>query len=1265
MSGNGMIELEINGKKVEAKTGQTIYEVVTEQGIDDIPVLCHSPELKPYASCFVCVVELEGKPNLVPSCATKVAPGMKVITRNERIEASRKTALELLMSNHYADCIAPCVIGCPAHVDVQGYIALAARGQYAEAADLIRQTNPLPAVCGRVCVRKCEGVCRRQLVDDPVAINDLKRYITDSPDAYEGWPERKAATGKRVAIVGAGPAGLSAAYYLGLKGHTCTILEMMEEPGGMLRYGIPSYRLPRNVLAKEVEYITSRAGVEIRCNEKLGRDYNLAGLREGYDAVFLAMGAMGANAMQVPGEENTPGVLKGLDFLIEMAQAPQPVHGTVVVIGGGNTAMDAARTSWRLGADKVLVIYRRTRAEMPADPMEVEALREEGIDVIELGAPQELVVNAEGKLTGIKCIRMKLGEPDASGRRRPVPVEGSEFVQNCDYCISAIGQTPVLDGIADDDPASPASSKWNTIVSDKDSYATRVPGVFAGGDVQSGASVAIDCIAAGQRAARSIHTFLMNEPVDLGQWAHMAHFNTHTAPHCDFKQAIVMSKDLLAEVQEGDLGESVKLARQKLPEIEVEERNSSFEEVSLGFGWDEAHHEWRRCLECGCTEVNDCRLREYCSEYGVELTKYSGKVRKHRVDERHPYITIDNNKCILCTRCIRTCEQVLGLSAIGLVNRGFGAMIQPAMGKPLAETPCVSCGNCEAACPTGAITIRLPFPGKAVVPSSEERSTCGFCSLGCQIRVRKTDDKHFWIDEPREPGYNRLCRWGRFGPELYLDQERVVSPLKREGGHFRETSFEDAYADIVADMQHAVQRYGPEAVAVFTGPELTNEQMFLAQRIAREALKTNNIACLSTLLVESAPNPLTPVLGFTQTTCDRRELENADVIILNNCDLELEQLILSMKVIEAIQRGAKVIAASGVRTELHRQAYLNLDPMRGTSATMWRAVSKLVLEHGNSGAVASFPGGEKYISDLAELELDTMLHTCGEDQDHLADAAQQLRDAKNVVIIHSPDRSDDKSPGDIIALGNLMALLHTQGVKTNLMMPRSASNTTGLESCGCAVEFMPGRLPVPDELLKVTPRRDTLLQRLVNGEIKAALILGEDPLRNNKVHAYLENVKFLAVMTDTMSETANAADIVLPGTNYLEEPGTRVNFEGRIMQFKPALVPPAGRSGWSVLSGLAGAFRLMGVNHSVENSFKQLTEAVRAGYGEHTPFYWNTGQPRIFKGPKSFQPFALSSEAHTIQHYLTAMQRYKYDASVIGVKYFRTSHEEALKSAGR
>jgi formate dehydrogenase major subunit len=1260
MSTNGIIELTVNGNPVAARPGQTIYEVVSEQGLDNIPTLCHAPDLKPYGSCFVCVVEVEGRPNLVPSCATVVAQGMKVTTKNERITASRKTALELLMSNHYADCLAPCVLGCPAHVDIQGYIALAARGEYGAAADLIRQTNPLPAVCGRVCVRKCEGVCRRKLLDDAVAINDLKRYITDSPQAYDSWPQRAAATGKRVAIVGAGPAGLTAAYYLGLKGHSCTLLEMLPEPGGMLRYGIPSYRLPREVLAQEIDYICTRSGSSIKCNQKLGRDYSLADLREQYDAVFLAMGAIGSNNMGVAGEENTPGVLKGLDFLIEMAQEHKPMHGTVVVVGGGNTAMDAARTSRRLGAEKVVVVYRRTRAEMPADPMEIEATRHEGIDLVELGAPQELVLDAQGRLTAIKCIRMRLGEPDASGRRRPVPVEGSEFIQNCDYCISAIGQSPVLDGIDPGDASMPAVSKWNTLVSGRMDYATRIPGVFAGGDVVTGPSVAIDCIATGQRASRAIHAFLTledNGQADMRDEVNQAQFNWHTAPQCGYETPIVMRKDLLAEVSAGDIGRQAKQTRQTMPEMEVEERVGNFEEVALGFSWNEAKNEWSRCLSCGCLKVDDCRLREYCSEYGVELDQHKGKVRKYRPDERHPYIVIDNNKCILCSKCVRTCEKVLGESALSLVFRGFNAQVLPAMGKALAETACVACGNCEAVCPTGALTVKMPFAGRAVVATEKLASTCGFCSLACTIKVVKTSTGHYWIAPPEASG-KPLCRFGRFGPELFMSHQRVAQPLKREGGQFKPTTFEHASAGIAADLRLAVERYGPESVAVFVSPECTNEQMYLAQRIAREALGTNNICSLSTLLIESRPGPLTPAFGFTASTADRHVLEQADLIVINNCDLKIEQLILAMKVIEALRRGAKVIAAAGVHGDLIKLGTLNLEPLRGSATLMWQGVAKELLERGfEREKIKALTGGADYLAAIDGLSMDEVLERTGVEYEQIKYCADLLAAAKHAVFIHSPDRSEDKAPGDLVQLGNMLAMLHGQGRRTDLLLPRAACNTAGLETCGVAAEFLPGRQEVPAALRKITADRNVLRQRVLNGDIKAALVISEDPLRHNTVRKYLQNLRFLAVMAGTLSETAMAADFVLPDTHYLEEPGTRVNFEGRVHEFDSVLEPPAGRAGWEVLAGLAGAFGLMGIPHSVEALREQLHHAVRAGYGQYTPFYWNTGEARRWDGPQGFQQVETSAEPYAISHYLTLIQRYKQDASIIGFKHFRVGNE--------
>jgi formate dehydrogenase major subunit len=325
------LTLEINGLKIEADSEKTILEVVTANNLDTIPTLCHSPELTPYGSCFLCVVEVAGRPSLVPACATRVAEGMKVTTRNERIIGSRRTALELLLSNHYADCVSPCAMACPAGVDCQGYVALAAMGEYGHAARLIREMNPLPAVCGRVCVRTCEIECRRADVDEPVGINAIKRFVTDQPGAYDEAPQRMPSRGRSVGIVGSGPAGLTAAWYLGLFGYDPVIYEALPKPGGMLRYGIPEYRLPNEVIDREIEYIR-RAGAVLRMNVRIGADVTLAELMTTHAAVFIAAGAMGSKGMGVEGEETTEGVVKGVDFLMSKVESHEPMKGISALV---------------------------------------------------------------------------------------------------------------------------------------------------------------------------------------------------------------------------------------------------------------------------------------------------------------------------------------------------------------------------------------------------------------------------------------------------------------------------------------------------------------------------------------------------------------------------------------------------------------------------------------------------------------------------------------------------------------------------------------------------------------------------------------------------------------------------------------------------------------------------------------------------------------------------------------------------------------------
>ncbi len=653
------VELTINGRAVKARPGQTIVEVVREQDLDRIPTLCHDPKLEPFGSCFLCVVEVKGSRGLLTSCTTRVRDGMEVVTRSDRITRARKTALTLLLSDHYADCVCPGQLACPAGVDIQGYLGLARLGHYREALRLIKEHNPLPVVCGRVCVRKCEVGCRRTLVDEPVGINYVKRFVSEHASVH---PERRPPTLKRVALVGGGPAGLTCAYYLSLRGHSVTIYEAMPRLGGMLRYGIPEYRLPRAELDGEIDAILD-LDVEVICNKRLGRDFTLQDLRrEGFEAIFLALGAPLGKKMGVPGED-AEGIEPALDFLRDTElHGPRELHGKVVVVGGGNSATDAARTAVRCGAEEVSILYRRTRKEMPAHHEEVDAAEHEGVRLEMLTAPVEVIKDAgTGRLKGIRCIRMELGEPDKSGRRRPLPVKGSEFEYPCSFVFPAIGQeteAEVFSGEPDD--GRPAISSWGTIEVDRTTMACSLPGAFAGGDVVSGPAVVIDAIAQGRLAAEAIDGYLRTGVTKKPE-----------------EPAFVCRRDDFGPIQERVFEDVVRIPRRKMPERAAEERRKDFRQVEEGLSEADMKEEAVRCMECGCKGRFTCDLRKYAMEYGVDIGGMTGQVRRHKVDDSHPLITFDANKCILCGRCIRACGDVLDLSVLGFVGRGFDTTVKP------------------------------------------------------------------------------------------------------------------------------------------------------------------------------------------------------------------------------------------------------------------------------------------------------------------------------------------------------------------------------------------------------------------------------------------------------------------------------------------------------------------------------------------------------------------------------------------------------------
>lgn len=685
------VAFTLNGRKVEVEAGTTILEAAEQQGIK-VPTLCHDSRLKPTAACRLCLVEVEKARGPMPACATPVTEDMVVRTTSDDLSSMRRMALELLLSDHYGDCTAPCKLTCPAGIDIQGYIALIANGNYREALALIKDSNPLPLVCGRVCPRFCETKCRRNRVDEPVAINSLKRFVADydmnSENPY--LPEPKPATGRRVAIIGGGPAGLTAAYYLGLEGHTITILEASPDLGGMLRYGIPEYRLPKAVLDKEIVTIT-RLCHKVRCNVSLGIDFTIESLKkEGYEAIFIALGAQANQKMRIEGED-LPGVISGIEFLRDVTLGKKVALGDkVAVIGGGNTAMDVARTALRLGVAEVNVVYRRSKVEMPANAEEIEQAEEEGVRFQFLTAPVKAGAR-DGKVAFMECIKMALGEPDSSGRRRPEPISGSEFTMEVDNIIAAIGQA--LDNPNLDQDSQIELTKRNYISVNEETMAASVAGVFSGGDCTSGPATAVEAIGAGRRAAQSINKYLSGRPVvpDVKPY------------NC--------SKGEMDDIDPADFADVERIARTKQAILDPEERKKSFTEMEFALSEEMALKEAARCLGCGCQAAVDCKLRELATEYQVNDAHYAGAKRHLPINENeHPLIYRDQNKCILCGRCIRICNEIEGLSVFGFVERGFETRVEPTLGMPLSETSCDSCGLCVSTCPTGALTEKAPQP---------------------------------------------------------------------------------------------------------------------------------------------------------------------------------------------------------------------------------------------------------------------------------------------------------------------------------------------------------------------------------------------------------------------------------------------------------------------------------------------------------------------------------------------------------------------------
>jgi NADPH-dependent glutamate synthase beta subunit-like oxidoreductase/NAD-dependent dihydropyrimidine dehydrogenase PreA subunit len=468
----------------------------------------------------------------------------------------------------------PCKASCPAHISIQGFVGAIADGRYGDGLKLIKEEMPFPAACGRVCHHPCETQCNRSLVDKPVAIKFLKRFLADfdlfSETPYV--PKAKEKKEKKVAVIGAGPAGLTVAYYLAIEGYPVTVYEKLPVAGGMLAVGIPEYRLPRNILEAEIDII-KKLNVDIKLHSEIGKDLSFDELQGEYDAIFIGVGCHQAMKLGIPGESNLAGITDCVMFLRDISLGNPPDYkGRLVVIGGGNAAIDCARAAKRLGPVDVTILYRRTRKEMPAIQEEIEEAIEEGVDIQPLIAPVKFIGN-NGSVTAIECIRMSLGEPDESGRPRPTPVKDSEFIIKADVAIVAIGQAPEISFLTDS--CKLALSSGNLIKTDTLTGTTNIPGIFAGGDIVSGPRTVVEAIASGKEAALSIDRYLKEEDMVMArkrEWK-----------GCKFTPDCIVFHE-----------------REHMKRLPLEERRRTFKEIAQGFNEEQVRSEAGRCYRiCG------------------------------------------------------------------------------------------------------------------------------------------------------------------------------------------------------------------------------------------------------------------------------------------------------------------------------------------------------------------------------------------------------------------------------------------------------------------------------------------------------------------------------------------------------------------------------------------------------------------------------------------------------------------------------------------